>query len=218
MWSTPSSTARRRTARAASGSRGGPNTPGPASCIAPKPMRFTVKEPRLVMAPGSATVTDGTRRASIMGPGPPPSLARRDELAWNRAAEAVLGRPTEAPDGRPNLLWWLFTSKEPRGEQWRTTARSTLARFRAEHARRLADPAFAALLDALQQASPDFREWWALHEVLTEQLGTKMIRHPRIGTLRLHHLQSIPTSHPDLRLTQFTPADEATRATLASLM
>ena len=142
---------------------------------------------------------------------------RTDVLAWNRAAEAVIGRPTEAPDGRPNLLWWLFTSKEPRGEQWRATARRTLARFRAEHARRLANPAFAALLDALKQASTDFREWWPRHEVLTEQLGTKTIEHPGLGTLRLHHLQSIPTSHPDLRLTQFTPADDATRATLASL-
>src|ERR1700736_6871368 len=39
MWSTLRSTARRRTARAAAGSRGGPTTPGPASCMAPKPMR-----------------------------------------------------------------------------------------------------------------------------------------------------------------------------------
>src|SRR6478609_1804549 len=46
MWSTPSSIARRSTARAASGSRGGPNTPGPASCIAPKPMRLTGLSPR----------------------------------------------------------------------------------------------------------------------------------------------------------------------------
>ena len=29
-----------------------------------------------------------------------------------------------------------------------------------------------------------------------------------------HHLQSIPTSHPDLRLTQFAPADAGTRAAL----
>src|ERR1700735_4208024 len=46
MWSTPSSTARRSTARAASGSLGGPNTPGPASCIAPKPMRLMGLSPR----------------------------------------------------------------------------------------------------------------------------------------------------------------------------
>src|ERR1700685_3173579 len=46
MWSTPSSTARRSTARAPSGSLGGPNTPGPASCIAPKPMRLMGLSPR----------------------------------------------------------------------------------------------------------------------------------------------------------------------------
>src|SRR5947209_14271754 len=46
MWSTPSSIARRKTARAACGSLGGPKTPGPASCIAPKPMRLTGLSPR----------------------------------------------------------------------------------------------------------------------------------------------------------------------------
>lgn len=148
--------------------------------------------------------------AYLLGP-------RTDVLAWNRAAVAVLGQPTAAPDGRTNLLWWLFTSEEPRGEQWRATARGTLARFRAEHARRLADPAFIALLDALQRVSWDFRDWWSHHEVLAEQLGTKTIEHVRLGTLRLRHLQSVPTSHPDLRLTQFTPADDPTRAVLARL-
>jgi hypothetical protein len=54
--------------------------------------------------------------------------------------------------------------------------------------------------------------------VLTEQLGTKTIDHPELGTLRLHHLQCVPTSHPDLRLTQFAPADETTRATLQALL
>jgi len=145
--------------------------------------------------------------AYLLGP-------RTDVLAWNRAATAVLGEPSRAPDGRPNLLWWLFTS-EARGEQWRETGRNALARFRAEHARRLGDPDFAALLEALEEASPEFRALWPRHEVLTEQLGAKTIEHPELGTLRLHHLQSAPTSHPDLRLTQFTPADETTRAVLA---
>jgi transcriptional regulator with XRE-family HTH domain len=141
---------------------------------------------------------------------------RADVLAWNRAAALVIGEPTAAPDGRPNVLWWLFTTVGPQGEQWRMTARNTLARFRAEHARRIGDPDFAALVDALDQASPEFRALWPRHEVLTEQLGTKTIEHPQLGTLRLHHLQSVPTSHPDLRLTQFAPADDATRASLAA--
>jgi transcriptional regulator with XRE-family HTH domain len=162
--------------------------------------------------PELAAIVDGLvpHPAYLIGP-------RTDVLAWNRAATALLGTPSAAPDGRPNLLWWLFTADDRRGEQWRATGRAALARFRAEHARRLGDADFAALLDALQHASPEFRAAWARHEVLTEQLGTKTIEHPRVGTLRLYHLQSAPTSHPDLRLTQFVAADEATRAALARL-
>src|ERR1700724_3518556 len=44
MWFTPDATASRRTATAASGSLGGPHTPGPASCIAPYPIRLTVSD------------------------------------------------------------------------------------------------------------------------------------------------------------------------------
>jgi PAS domain-containing protein len=149
--------------------------------------------------------------AYLLGP-------RTDVLAWNEAAARVLGEPAVAPDGHPNLLWWLFTSEEPHGEQWRTTARNTLARFRAEQARRMGDPGFAELVEALEQASPDFRVWWPQHEVLDEQLGTKTIDHPELDMLCLHHLQSAPTSHPDLRLTQFAPADAPTRAALATLL
>lgn len=60
------------------------------------------------------------------------------------------------------------------------------------------------------------RELWRRHEVLDAQVATKVIEHSRLGRLEVHHLQSIPTSHPDLRLTQFVPADDATRAALAA--
>jgi uncharacterized protein YdcH (DUF465 family) len=87
-----------------------------------------------------------------------------------------------------------------------------LARFRAEHARRYDDPAFSSLIEALLDASPRFRELWRRHEVLDHQLGTKVVDHPQLGHLEVMHLQSIPTSHPDLRLVQFVPVDAATRA------
>lgn len=139
---------------------------------------------------------------------------RADVLAWNAGAESVIGSPTDAPDGRRNLLWWLFT--EPgRGNGPRdATARLTLARFRFAFARRYDDPAFHSLIGALLAASPAFRELWPRHEVREAQLGNKVIDHPRLGRLSLLHLQSIPTSHPDLRLTQFVPADEPTRQAL----
>ncbi len=145
--------------------------------------------------------------AYLLGP-------RTDVLVRNAAAARMLGEPSRAPDGAQNLLWWMFTDRGAHGATWDETARNTLARFRAEHARRYGDPAFLELIHALLAASPAFRELWPRHEVLDAQLGTKVIDHPELGRLTVRHLQSIPTSHPDLRLTQFVPADEATRSAL----
>jgi transcriptional regulator with XRE-family HTH domain len=146
--------------------------------------------------------------AYLLGP-------RADVLVWNAGAVTILGTPSRAPDGLQNLLWWMFTGREGNGAGPDQTARHMLARFRAEHARRYGDPGFGRLIEALLAASPRFRELWRRHEVLNAQLGTKVVDHPELGRLAMHHLQSIPTSHPDLRLTQFVPADAATRAALA---
>jgi len=140
---------------------------------------------------------------------------RTDVLAWNATATRMLGEVSMAPDGRRNLLWWVFTEPGLHPATRDDTARYTLARFRAQHARRYGDPAFTSLIAQLLSASARFRELWPRHEVLSAQLGTKVIDHPDFGRLNLYHLQSVPTSHPELRLTQFVPADSATRAALA---
>ena len=157
-------------------------------------------------------------RDVVLGLAPNPAYLlgpRSDVLAWNAPAKRVIGTPATAPDGAANLLWWLYTDPGPHEPTWEGTARNALSRFRAEHGRRYEDPAFTALIDALLEASPVFRAAWPRHEVLDAQLGTKVIDHPELGRLELHHLQAIPTSHPSLRLTQFVPADAATRAALA---
>ncbi|MGX6446678.1 helix-turn-helix transcriptional regulator [Patulibacter sp. S7RM1-6] len=161
--------------------------------------------------PDLAAIVDGLAPAPAYLLGP-----RLDVLAWNAAASLLMGTPTAAPDGRRNMLWWMLTADD-RGELWRTTVRHTLARFRTEHARRHGDPAFDALVAALHEESPRFRELWPRHEVLADQLGTKHIDHPELGALEVFHLQSIPTSHPDLRMTQFVPADAATRRAFAQM-
>ena len=142
---------------------------------------------------------------------------RTDVLAHNAAAAVVNVMPSAGSDGRRNLLRGLFTEPGPDGAMRAQTARSTLARFRAAHARRYDDPDFRALIDELLATNPRFRELWPRHELLDAQLGTKVIAHPTLGTLTMHHLQSIPTTDRELRLTQFVPADERTRAALASL-
>src|SRR6478735_6352558 len=60
MWLTPSSTARRSTRNASSRSRGGPRTPGPGSCMAPKPTRRTVRSAR-----GKVSVIPSTLGAGV---------------------------------------------------------------------------------------------------------------------------------------------------------
>jgi transcriptional regulator with XRE-family HTH domain len=144
---------------------------------------------------------------------------RTDVLAFNAAASVVIHVPSPAADGTRNLLRSLFTEPHPPGAAGvsrERTARSTLARFRAAHARRYDDPGFRALIEELVRRSPRFRELWPRHEVLDSQLGTKVLEHDTLGTLTLRHLQSIPTSDRELRLTQYLPADEATRAAIAA--
>jgi transcriptional regulator with XRE-family HTH domain len=140
-------------------------------------------------------------------------------LAWNRAASVVLGSPQHlAPDKR-YLLWWLMVEPGEGGmtAQREATARNTLARFRAEYARHAGEPEYEEFVVQLQERSARVREWWDEHEVVEAQGGTKVMHHPHLGTLRLHHAQTVPTGQPQLRMAVYAPADEATRAALANL-
>jgi transcriptional regulator with XRE-family HTH domain len=136
-------------------------------------------------------------------------------LAWNRAASVVLGSPQHLPPDRRYLLWWLMV--EPGAPEREATARNTLARFRAEYARHAGEPGYEEFLARIREHSPRFREWWDEHEVIEAQRGTKVLDHPQLGTLRLHHAQTVPTGRPELRMAIYAPADETTRAALATL-
>jgi hypothetical protein len=140
-------------------------------------------------------------------------------LAWNGAASALFGSPDHLPPERRSLLWMLLV--EP-GQMRSTpsrqaTARNMVARFRSEYARHAGEPAYEQFIADLSERSAWFAEWWDEHEVTDTQRGTKTIDHPTLGTLRLHHAQTVPTGAPDLRLTIYAPADAATRAALATL-
>jgi transcriptional regulator with XRE-family HTH domain len=140
-------------------------------------------------------------------------------LAWNRAASAVLGSPDHLAPDRRYLLWWLMVDPGKGGmtPQREATARNTLARFRAEYARHAGEQEYEKFLAQIREHGARFREWWDQHEVIEAQRGTKVIEHPQLGTLRLHHAQTVPTGQPELRMGVYAPADEATRAALATL-
>ena len=139
-------------------------------------------------------------------------------LAWNHAASAVLGSPAHLPEERRYLLWWLLVEPgEEMTPQREATARNTLARFRAEYARHAGEPEYEEFVAQIRDRSAWFRDWWDEHEVIEAQRGTKVMDHPQLGTLRLHHAQTVPTGRPELRMAIYAPADEATRAALATL-
>jgi transcriptional regulator with XRE-family HTH domain len=140
-------------------------------------------------------------------------------LAWNQAASALFGSLDHLPSERRSLLWLLLVDPgEARHNPGRKgTARNMVARFRSEYARHAGEPAYEQFVAELSDRSPWFAQWWDEHEVTDTQRGTKTIEHPTMGTLRLHHAQTVPTGAPDLRLTVYAPADAATRAALATL-
>jgi hypothetical protein len=54
--------------------------------------------------------------------------------------------------------------------------------------------------------------------VIGDQGGTKAIVHGALGPLLLHHVQTVPSGHPELRLVVYAPGDDATRAALAAVI
>jgi transcriptional regulator with XRE-family HTH domain len=140
-------------------------------------------------------------------------------LAWNSAASALFGSPDHLAPERRSLLWMLLVDPgEARFNPGRKgTAQNMVARFRSEYARHAGEPAYERFIAELRERSRWFAQWWDEHEVGDTQRGTKTIEHPTLGTLRLHHAQTVPTGAPDLRLTVYAPADAATRAALATL-
>jgi transcriptional regulator with XRE-family HTH domain len=140
-------------------------------------------------------------------------------LAWNPAASALLGSPDHLAPERRSLLWMLLVDPgDARDNPGRAgTARNMVARFRSEYAQHAGEPAYEQFIAELREHSSRFVEWWEEHEVNDTQRGTKTLQHPTLGTLRLHHAQTVPTGAPELRLTIYAPADAATRAALAQL-
>jgi transcriptional regulator with XRE-family HTH domain len=140
-------------------------------------------------------------------------------LAWNGAASALFGSPFHLPPERRSLLWMLLVEPGTAGENpgRKHTAHNMVARFRTEYAQHAGAPEYERFVEELRESSAWFARWWDEHEISDTQRGTKTLEHPTLGHLVLHHAQTVPTGSPDLRLTIYAPADEATRAALATL-
>lgn len=127
---------------------------------------------------------------------------RWDVLTWNRAADQLFGFGRLLQEDR-NILIFLLTKPAARklfGHGWAEQAKRVVAQFRTSHDLAAGDPAFVDLLTRLRQGCAEFAGWWQDHEVRGAALGTKLIKHPTKGVLRLAHASFQSNDNPSLRL------------------
>jgi PAS domain-containing protein len=157
------------------------------------------------------------------GPGPVYLLGRRwDYLAWNKSFERVFGwGPGSDPLSR-NHVWLWFMDPAWRAlysGDWATSARLVVAKFRADSARNIGDPAFEELTSALNSSSPEFRKLWKRHEVAGSGDGRKELKHPLVGHLVFDHAVFTHGEAGDQRLVMYSPAcEQDTQAKLVQLL
>lgn len=91
---------------------------------------------------------------------------RWDVLAWNAPAEQLFAFDSHPP-ARRNLLWLLFTDSRLREclHEWEEQAPLMLSSFRRDFVRAAAEVGFHELVSELECVSPEFKTWWARHDV-----------------------------------------------------
>ncbi|QIK11580.1 helix-turn-helix domain-containing protein [Streptomyces sp. ID38640] len=145
--------------------------------------------------------------------------SRFDILAYNRTYGRLMCDLDALPEEDRNCMWLAFTHPE-----WRATVgdleaamRVMAAKFRASMAEHVAEPAWKALVARLTEASPEFREIWAQHEVIRPVSSVKLFRHPRVGALELTATSLWTGPSPGPKLLSYTPVDETSRERLEQL-
>jgi transcriptional regulator with XRE-family HTH domain len=163
------------------------------------------------------------RLVENIGPGPAYLLGRRwDYLAWNRSFEVVFSwAPGPDPLSR-NHVWLWFMDPARRtlcSGDWATSARLVVAKFRADSARNIGNPAFEELISTLNASSPEFRKLWKRHEVAGSGDGRKELTHPTVGELAFDHAVFQHGEAGEQRLIVYSPTSEhGTREKLAQLL
>lgn len=121
-----------------------------------------------------------------------------DVVAWNElAARLHVDFATLSPRMR-NMPRLVFLDDDARRlyPDWDQVARETVAYLRFEASAGPDDRELHELVGELATKSPEFRRWWATHDVREKSHGTKRYRHPLVGDLELHY-ETLPLPGDD---------------------
>jgi transcriptional regulator with XRE-family HTH domain len=180
------------------------------------------EEPPPVELPPERVSPALRRLIENLGPNPAFILGRRwDYLAWNPATAALFGDLGSLPRAARNHVWLTFMdpSRREMFTDWERSYPLMVAKFRADSARHLGEPAFEEMIQALRRSSPEFCKAWGRHEVAHGGGGRKELRHPEAGLLAFEHAVFHPSEAAELRLVLYSPLpDHGTPAKLARLL
>jgi transcriptional regulator with XRE-family HTH domain len=108
--------------------------------------------------------------------------------AMNRIGRAMLMGLEPMPSTAASHPRWLFLEPSTRDlfTDWEMNARVSVGVLREAAGRYPRDKELHALIGELSVASPEFRSWWAEHDVDARCRGLKRFHHPVVGELIMH--------------------------------
>jgi transcriptional regulator with XRE-family HTH domain len=131
---------------------------------------------------------------------------RMDVLASNRLARALMTDFDALPPRDRNLLRYTFLDESSRElfVDWEDVARDNVAILRLDAGRHPDDPLLVELVGELSVKSPEFRRWWADHNVRERSHGIKRYHHPLVGDLTVDYESVALLGDPDQTLCIYT--------------
>ena len=144
--------------------------------------------------------------------------SRYDILAANQAHQDLFWHEWHAALSCPrrNVLWCCFVHPEARQHflNLDQEAPRMVATLRASFAQHLREPAWTGFIRELSEASPEFAELWARHEVANAGSRIKHFLHSKAGLLRLRSTSLEISDMPETRIVVYTPVDDESRERL----
>jgi transcriptional regulator with XRE-family HTH domain len=148
---------------------------------------------------------------------------RWDLMGWNLGMQRLFPNIFPFVDTlsmhERNILRAMFSNPLQRTllNNWEKEARRVLALFRANADRYVREPWFKSLVAELQQTGPEFREWWAQHDIQSACVGPKEVLHPLLGRMNLQTNTFQAVDSVDLQMIILTAAEAETERKLIQL-
>lgn len=172
--------------------------------------------------PQPQRVRPGLRRLLDLAADVPAYIVGRntDVLAWNRLAAALITDFGALPPRQRNLARLVFLDEGMRGlyADWRGKASDVAAYLRLDAGRHPGDPRTAELIAELSDASPEFRQAWAEHQLKDKTHGRYVYRHPVVGELDLGFETLRLPDDPDQALIAHTVEEDSPSHTALRLL